>query len=70
MKKDLINKINLYNLFKIDDDKPFIIITNDGEEKMCKMSNGALLEDVGYFKGKYYSISSLLTSGGSFPCDF
>jgi hypothetical protein len=59
MKKDLINKINLYNLFKIDDDKPFTIITNDGEEKICKMSNGSLLEDVGYFKGKYYSISSL-----------
>lgn len=59
MKKDLINKINLYNLFKIDDDKPFVIITNDGEEKMCKMSNGVLFEDVGYFKGRYYSISSL-----------
>lgn len=59
MKKDLINKINLYNLFKIDDDKPFIIITNDGEDKMCKMSNGVLLEDVGYFKGRYYSPSDI-----------
>lgn len=59
MKKDLINKINLYDLFKIDDNKPFIIITNDGEEKICKIVNGELFEDVGYFKGQYYSPSDI-----------
>lgn len=52
-----LNKINLYDLFKIDDNTPFVILTNDNKEKICILSHGVLLEDVGYKKGQYYSTS-------------
>lgn len=53
------SNINLCKIFNVKENELFEITTIDNKCKICKILNGELLEDVGYFKGQYYSPSDI-----------
>lgn len=59
MNSNTTYSIDLCNIFNVNENEIFDILTKEHELKSCKIYNGELYEDIGYVKGEYYTISDI-----------